>query len=79
MEIQSIKSELHAIIDQANDMKVFEGIRTLLRSKTEEQDFWDQLPDIQKKSIERGVKQADNGQTIPHEDVMKKCEKWLSK
>jgi len=79
MEIQSIKSELHAIIDQANDLKVLEAIRTLLRSKTDEQDFWNQLPDIQKKSIERGLKQADNGQTTPHEDVMKKYEKWLSK
>ncbi len=79
MEIQSIKSELHAIIDQANDLKLLEAIRTLLQSKTYEPDFWDQLPDFQKKSIERGLKQAAKGQTIPHEDVMTKYEKWLQK
>ncbi len=79
MEIQSIKSELHAIIDQANDLKLLEAIRTLLRSKTDDPDFWDQLPDSQKKSIERGLEQAANGQTTPHEDVMTKYEKWLQK
>jgi predicted transcriptional regulator len=79
MEIQSIKSELHEIIDQANDLKVLEAVRTLLRSSAKEQDFWDQLPDFQKESIERGLEQAENGQTTPYKDVMKKYEKWLSK
>jgi predicted transcriptional regulator len=79
MEIMSIKSDLHAIIDQTNDVKVLEAVKTLLQSKMEERDFWDQLPDFQKRSIERGLLQASRGETLTHEEVMKKFEKWPSK
>jgi len=78
MELQNIKSQLYAIIDQANDLKVLEAIKTLLLTKTQDTDFWDQLPDLQKKSIERGLEQAANGQTASHEEVMKKYDKWLT-
>lgn len=40
---------------------------------------WDELPDKIKKSIEIGLKQAKAGQTVPHEEVMKKYKKWLKK
>ena len=42
------------------------------------QDFWVLLPDYQKKSIERGLRQNDKGETKPHEEVMKKFKKWLT-
>jgi len=79
MDLINIKSDLHAIIDQTNDVKVLEAVKTLLQSKMEERDFWDQLPGFQKRSIERGLLQAARGETIPHEEVMKKFEKWPSK
>ena len=28
--------------------------------------------------IERGIEQADSGQTIPHEEVKKRLSKWLN-
>ena len=32
----------------------------------------------QKKSIERGLKDIENGRVTPHKEVMKKYKKWLS-
>nr|NQU91290.1 hypothetical protein [Bacteroidota bacterium] len=74
-----IKSDLHTLIDRTNDLQVLEAIKVLLYSKVDEQDFWDTLPESQKKSIERGLEQSSKGETKPHEEVMKKYEKWLTK
>ena len=45
----------------------------------EENDWWDAVEESAGESIKRGLKQADSGQVIPHEEVMKKYKKWLSK
>ncbi|MBE0638121.1 MAG: hypothetical protein IH598_06365 [Bacteroidales bacterium] len=79
MQHQNVKSDLFALIEQTNDMKVLEAIRILLQKNVQEQDFWDQLPEFQKKSIEKGLSQVEQGNTIAHEEVMKKYEKWLTK
>jgi predicted transcriptional regulator len=79
MQMQGIKSDLFALIEQTNDMKVLEAIRVLLQANAGERDFWDQLPDFQKKSIEKGLAQVEQENTIAHEEVMKKYDKWLTK
>ena len=45
----------------------------------EESDWWDGVEDAAKESIERGLKQAEQGKVTPHKEVMKKYKKWLSK
>lgn len=45
----------------------------------EESDWWDGVEDAAKKSIQRGLKDADDGKVTPHKEVMKKYKKWLSK
>ena len=42
-------------------------------------DFWDELPDKVKADSEESLQQADAGQLIAHEEVMKKYNKWLTK
>ena len=46
---------------------------------SEEDEWWDIVEGSAKASIERGLKQADEGNVTPHGEVMKKYEKWLSK
>ncbi len=74
-----VKSDLYALIEQTNDMKVLEAIRVLLQKNIQDHDFWDQLTDFQKESIEKGLTQIEQGKTIAHEEVMKQYEKWLTK
>jgi len=73
-----MKDQLHEMIDRIDDPEVLYAIRDILNQPLAP-DFWDELPQEVKKSIEIGLKQADNGEVIPHEEVMKKYEKWLSK
>ena len=43
---------------------------------SDEVDFWDELPENIKASVERGIVQAESGETIPHEQAIKKLKKW---
>jgi hypothetical protein len=43
----------------------------------EETDWWDAVEESAKESIDRGLKQAEEGDITPHEEVMKKYKKWL--
>ncbi len=45
----------------------------------EENEGWDNVEESAKESIERGLQQTKEGKVIPHEEVMKKYKKWLSK
>jgi hypothetical protein len=67
--------------DKSNEnlSKVEEGA-TLYRSKTdlekENSDTdWDNLPEILKQLLEKGIKQCEEGQLIPHEKVMSDIKK----
>ena len=45
----------------------------------EEDEWWGNVEEAAKESIERGMKQAEQGKTTPHKAVMKNYKKWLSK
>lgn len=62
-------------IDYA-DEKALKMVRAMLEAK-EEHDWWDDLSDGAKASIEQGLKDAKQGKLTPHEEVMKKYKKWL--
>lgn len=40
--------------------------------KRETQDFWEELSEIEKKEIEIGLKQLENGERIDFDDFLKK-------
>lgn len=77
MSTTELKSSLHQLIDEVQDSKTLKAIYTLL-SKREvvEVDFWDELSDAQKASVERGIAQANRGEFKSHKEVMKKYQKW---
>ncbi len=72
MDVIQLKSDIHSLIDKVNDTSVLKAIRTILRKQTEEVDWYDQLSDAERKSIKRGISDANSGKLIPHEEVMKK-------
>jgi predicted transcriptional regulator len=45
----------------------------------EEENWWNEVEDSAEESIERGLKQAEQGKITPHKEVMKRYKKWLSK
>lgn len=77
MSIASTKIELTKQLLNTTDAGIINHIKAVFESRTE--DWWDELPDEIKASVERGLKQSERGETIPHEKVMKKYRKWLKK
>jgi predicted transcriptional regulator len=45
----------------------------------EEENWWNEVEDAAQESIERGLKQADQGKATLHKEVMKRYKKWTSK
>lgn len=44
---------------------------------TDKEDWLDHLTDAEKASLERGLRDIENGNLIPHAEVMKRYEKWI--
>ena len=70
MNIQAKKLELVQLILKTDRPNVLEKVSQLLKQERET-DWWDELPLSVQKSIDEAIEQADRGETIPHEEVMK--------
>lgn len=70
MEYSKLKEELHQLIDQVNDEAALYQVRSILEAQTGH-DWADDLSDNLREALERSLAQADAGNTIPHEDVLK--------
>ena len=77
MNIALTKLELAKQLLNTNDKDIINHIKAVFSTRTE--DWWEELPDEIKLSVEKGLKQSESGQTIPHEQVMKRYKKWLKK
>lgn len=62
-------------IDTA-DERSLRVVSAILNAETE-YDWWDDLSDAAISSIEKGLKDAEDGKVTPHKEVMKKYKKWL--
>jgi len=72
-----LRKQVKKYIDKADD-KTVQMVFAMLEAE-QQYDFWDELPETIKERIDEAIKQADSGQLIPHEEVMKKYKKWLTK
>ena len=62
-------------IDSA-DERSLKVVQAMLQAEAE-YDWWDDLSEDAKSSIEQGLKDAEEGRLTPHKEVMKKYKKWL--
>lgn len=80
MSTSELRSNLHQLIDRISDQSILEAVYTLLSgNRTETSDWWDELSEDQKKSIELGLKDVEEGRTIPHNEVMQEVRNLLKK
>lgn len=45
--------------------------------KNETKDFWNSISEEEKRSIEKGISEADSGKLMSHTEARKLYEKWL--
>ena len=73
----TLRQEVKKYIDNA-DEHVVKMVYAMLKADSEA-DWWDELEEEEKASIERGLDDLKNGRVISHEEVMKQYPQWLSK
>lgn len=76
-EVVALRRETKKYIDHA-DVKTVKMIHAMLEAD-QENDWWDDLSEGAKASIEKGLKESEEGKVIPHDAVMKKYRKWRLK
>ena len=72
-----MRKKAKKFIDEADDHTV-KMVYSMLEADRED-DWWDDLPLSVQKSILKAEKELKEGKGIPHEVVMKKYSKWLTK
>ncbi len=77
MNLAATKIELAKQLLNTNNAALINHIKALF--ETQNVDLWDEMPEDVRKSVERGLKQSESGETKSHEQVMKKYKKWLKK
>lgn len=75
MSILEEKIELAKKILSTEDSSLLEEIKELFEGR--EKDFWDDLPEHVKEGIKRGQQQAKDGLLTPHDEVMKKYQRFI--
>lgn len=77
MNISVTKVELAKNLLNSNSEALLKQVKAILNSY--DTDLWDELNEAQKSSIRKAQKQAARGEVKPHNEVMKKYKKWLTK
>lgn len=76
MDIQATKLELMRLLLNTQKEQVLQRVKEIFE-KEEDVDFWDDLNEELKASIERGLSESGRGEVKSHEVVMEKFKKWL--
>ena len=77
MDIQAEKLNLIKWLTDVKEPSIISQFVAL--RKKQQADWWDIISEEEKDEIIEGIAQADNGDVLPHEEVMAKYEKWRSK
>jgi predicted transcriptional regulator len=75
-EVKALKQQIRKGMDKAS-IKTLRILHQILEIENEED--WNELPLGVQQGIEEGIKQADKGEVITHEEFMKKNRKWFKK
>lgn len=75
MNIQNAKIELIQWLSTLDDSAMIQKLIEFRKKETK--DWWINISDEEKKSIKRGISDAEKGKMKPHSEVRKIYEKWL--
>ena len=78
MSISTIKLDLAKKIIATDDRGIINHIKAIFDTHPKT-NWFEELPDDVRASVEQGIKEADRGEGTPHAVVMKRVKKWLKK
>jgi hypothetical protein len=73
MDLQTRKYQLIEWITNIQDIKLLEKLHKMAEST----DWWNDISDIEKKQIEKGLSDIQEGKTVYHTTAKKRYEKYL--
>lgn len=73
MKLESTKLLIVEKVLKTKNPKILNQILTLVESENE--DFWNELSPYEKQLIDKSITQANEGEMVPYEKVMKKYRK----
>jgi len=73
---ETIKQELHQLVDQCNNEQILEDVRELLQSN---KDWWDELSAADQQLVKESEAEYNKGNFINHEELMQRFEQWKKK
>jgi len=71
MNLQAKKLEIVQLILNTKKPSILKKVEDVLK-KEKSADWWDEISEAEKQAINKGLAEADRGELIPHEEVMKK-------
>lgn len=72
----SIKQELHKLIDQCNNQVLLEEAKELLKTEI---DWWDELSEQDRNLVMESEIQYEKGDFVTHQELMQRFEEWKNK
>ena len=77
MNIQAKKLGLIEWIARLNDSSIIEKLTRIHHEYSKTSDWWDEISNYEKESIEKGLKDIEEGRVHSHETAKKIYEKYL--
>jgi len=77
MNIQTEKLDLIEWISRLNDSSIIDRLRKIKEDYSKSKDWWDTLEKEELKSINRGLKDVEEGRTHSHDIAQQVYEKYL--
>ena len=74
-DIQNIKIELIQWLTTLDDLSIIQKIQDLRKRNTS--DWWDELTEDERNSIEKGLSDAKEGKLVSQQEARKVYGKWL--
>ena len=74
MNLEARKYQFIQELVKVEDERVLEKLELVL--KANQNDWFDGLSESEKSEIQVGLDQAEKGEVVSHEDVMKRFSKW---
>ena len=70
-EYIQLRDDLLKKLLDTKDLNILEQIKDVFKRNNGEEDFFDELPKEIQNRILKSIEQADNGELIPYEDMMR--------
>lgn len=74
MDLQAEKLSILQTIINTDDKGLIKDVQSFLASR--KNDWFDELDEEQQQDVLEGIAEADRGETVPHEEVVKLFGKW---